>query len=75
MLTKQNKMRHMSKRPASKYSSPARRNHFRKRNVVTYTGSPDSVDVAKLLEQFHYHPAQQKAVLDKYARLVNDSAQ
>ena len=42
----------------------------RERCTVVYTGSPDSVDVAKLLEPFQYMPERRDNILKKYSDLT-----
>ena len=37
---------------------------------ISYTGSPDSEDVAKLITNFHYAPEKREAVLKKYEDLA-----
>lgn len=44
---------------------------FKKKAILTYTGSPDSVEVANLLDQFNYRPAQEEMILKKYEKIVN----
>ena len=66
-----------------KSTKPKRRN-FNERRIqrnkriglagsTTYTGCQDSVDVAKLLGQFDYRPAQKNEILQKYADIVSNN--
>ena len=66
-----------------KSTKPKRRN-FNERRIqrnkriglagsTTYTGSQDSVHVAKLLGQFDYRPAQKNEILQKYADIVSNN--
>lgn len=40
-----------------------------KRHCTLYTGSPDSVDVAKLIGSFKYIPEKREEILRKYENL------
>ena len=56
-------------RSAMKYA-PSGKGGSRVRTAVsTYTGSPDSVDVAALLEGFRYCPDKRQKILEKYENM------
>ena len=50
----------------SVYSNPV--SQETKAPKVVYTGSPDSADVAKLMEKFHFDPDKRNSILAKYER-------
>ena len=53
-------------------ASAKRRKKTSSRQVyVRYTGSPDSVTVARLLEDFKYNPDKSDAVLSRYRRVAS----
>lgn len=56
-------------RYAVKHTTSGKGGNRARKAVSTYTGSPDSVDVADLLEGFRYCPAKQQKILEKYENM------